>query len=148
MGAFLIAAVALYYSQMTDLDPQPFGASTKFAVISQHLQMNSSDIKLAMKKIILLAIALEKTMKSQSRKVPEAVSNISALAKHENFESFEEIDLDEVEAIAQEQAKKEDEHRQSLLKLRQKLQNFQAVLLAIGTIQWGFGDLIGVKCPC
>ena len=145
MGAFIIAAVALYYFQLSDLDPPPLGSAKKFAIVSNHLNMNSADINFAIKKVVLLAGLIERWMKDQKRVVPEAVFELSALAQHEKFDALEELDFEEMEQNSQLNADEEDKHRVDVLILRQKLQNFQAILLAIGTIQWGFGDLIGAN---
>ncbi len=149
LGALLVAIVGAYYLMVPHVQQLPIGQIESDALASKQTKLTSDMVALAHERIALIASELKADIVARGQAVPIHISKIASIVE---MESFKEIDLNGLEKVAETAdavAIQRFDAETQITKVNLTRSRTQAVMLSVGTIQWGFGDLLfGGGCLC
>ncbi len=140
-----MAIAALYFAVLPKLDPMSVGSSQRYEIFSHSINLNSRNAHLALQNVSVLAAAISKALADNKIAVPESVRTLEKPALDETMPKNHEIDWELNDGKISAAARKIERANEEILSVRSKLQKQQAIAVFVGTLQWGFGDLVG-KC--
>ncbi len=144
LGACLIALTGVYYALMPQLEPYPRHSVSINENFALRLNSLNRDLEVQRQVVATLASSTTALLRDRALSVPSIIENRAS--------SFEAINNDEIsESVWHEEDRKVTAGALNLhlasskiSKLKASMTRVQAVFLSIGTLQWGFGDLVGV----
>lgn len=142
LGALLVAIVGAYYLFVPHVQQLPVGQIENDVLNSKQTKLTSDMVALAHERIALVATELKAEMIARGQVVPIHISRIAAIVEKEGFKEIDLNGLEEVSATADVVANQRFDAEKQITKVNLTRSRTQAVMLSLGTIQWGFGDLL------
>lgn len=142
LGATLIAIVGIHLAFVPELNLNPHGYVESQKITSLRVNLNSRSIQDGREYTGELAAFLVKFLQEQNITPPTSIRNLAKLASDEARKRSSEIDWEDFNIRGTENAAQMDAADNQARTVKVSNIRAAAVWIAIGTLQWGFGDLV------
>lgn len=149
LGALLVAIVGIYYAIVPHVPSLPPGAIQIDALATKQTKRTSDMTALLHDRLGFLANDIQDVLVKNGKAVPQTVSDLAETVTREGFKPLDMNEFETVIAEADRVAEQRLAAETFVARTNSIRMRTQAVMLSIGTLQWGFGDMLfeGV-CLC
>lgn len=142
LGAGLIAIVAIYFAFLPNLNINPvnYGESNKLTSLT--LNLHSKALQDNRQNTGVLAASIANVLRSQNVSPPESICHLAELASNEMRQKADDMNWEENSRKIIANADQILAADSQVAKAKSTGIHSEAVFIAVGTLQWGFGDLV------
>lgn len=142
MGAVLVAIAVGYFALMPALDPQPYGLPELTHIITKRINLNEAAAYTALDDVSILAASTKKALDDVNISYPNRIVELADLVNKKPAEQNHLARLEENTQKSHAVSLASETAGKAVARQREQSQRVQAIMVVIGTLQWGFGDLL------
>lgn len=143
LGACLVAIVALYFALLPPLHLAPPSYHESNALIFRQSNLNAQAAYLANQNVSELAASIAKILQDQQTNPPESIERLAGPSLDDSVPKNHEIGWEENDRRVLKSTRAQEAAEKDVARVKAEGLRLQAVLIFIGTLQWGVGDLVG-----
>lgn len=148
-GAVLVALVGLYFASIPFVPPYSGETISNDEQTSRTINYHGKMIGMAHQNVSVLAASLSHSLEKQGQQTPEAIRSLAEPVLSSDYRSIDSVGWDEHDKEATKVSIGRLLASRQLERTNSNRARSQAFFLAIGTLQWGFGDMpFAEACIC
>jgi hypothetical protein len=139
-GALGTAVAAVYFAFVIHSLPYPVGLRERLSIFNDQMNFQAEATRVALNNTTILAANLKKSLEQNNQTVPASVAALSAQTLFEHAAKSGPLPLEQWELRGAELLGQGVSHDSEVVRVAFLSGVFQAAVVVVSTLQWGFGD--------
>ncbi|MFK7869882.1 MAG: hypothetical protein AB8B58_11645 [Roseobacter sp.] len=141
-GALLVTFAVVYYALVPIVIVYPNDVARVFHQHTVRINDTSAALKVSFRNTSVLAASVAEAMRKSGWAVPKSIKILAEPVKKELHSAEGDVDWDALNARSEKVTEAIVAASNSVVQHEKSKMRWQALFAAVGTLQWGFGDLL------